>query len=98
MMLWDVVSGLHDNGWLEDDLPRAIPRLWKNSMVETKLANLSSLSLPEDFMGADTIPTELTRMGACQLLAFSGVDGGTSRYEGARWLYMALSDTALVSV
>lgn len=83
MMLWDVVSGLHDNGWQEDDLPRAIPRLWKNSMVEAQLANLSSLSLPEDFVAADTIPTELTRIGACQLLALSGVDGGTSRYEEA---------------
>lgn len=78
-ILWDVVSALHDNGWQEDDLPKAIPRLWKASMVETKLSNLSSLSLPEDFIAADTIPIQLTCMGPCEVAACSGTDGGSKR-------------------
>lgn len=78
-ILWDVVSTLHDSGWQEDGLPKAVPRLWKASAVESKLSNLSSLSLPEDFVAADTIPTELTRMGPCEVAASSGMEGGTTR-------------------
>lgn len=78
-VLWDVVGALHDGGWQEDDLPQSIPRLWKKPVVEEKLVNLSSLSLPEEVVAADTIPVELARMGACELAACSGVtDDGTS--------------------
>lgn len=78
-ILWDVVGALHDGGWQEDDLPQSIPRLWKKPVVEEKLVNLSSLSLPEEVVAADTIPVELTRMGACELAACSGItDDGTS--------------------
>ena len=80
-ILWDVVSALHDSGWHEDDLPKAIPRLWKASIVEPRLSNLSSLSLPEDFVAADTIPIELSSLGPCEIAAFSGADGGTKRCE-----------------
>lgn len=80
-ILWDVVSALHDSGWHEDDLPRAILRLWKASTIEPRLSNLSSLSLPEDFVAADTIPVELSSMGACEIAASPGVDVGTTRYE-----------------
>lgn len=80
-ILWDVVSALHDSGWHEDDLPRAVLRLWKTSTIEPRLSNLSSLSLPEDFVTADTIPVELTRMGPCEIASSPGVDVGTKRYE-----------------
>lgn len=82
-ILWDVVSALHDSGWQEDDLPKAIPRLWKSSLVEQELSNLSSLSLPEDLVGSDTIPKALTRMGPCEAAACSGMDVGSTRCEGA---------------
>lgn len=82
-ILWDVVSALHDSGWHEEDLPQSIPRLWKKPVVEEKLVNLSSLSLPEEVVAADTIPMELTRMGACELAACSGMtDDGTARCDG----------------
>lgn len=82
-ILWDVVSALHDSGWPEEDLPHSIPRLWKKPVVEEKLLNLSSLSLPEEVVAADTIPVELTRMGACELAACSGMtDDGTARCVG----------------
>lgn len=80
VILWDVVSTLHDGGWHEDDLPRAVPRLWKKSIVEPRLSNLSSLSLPEDFVAADTIPVELTSMGPCEVATSPGMDVGTTRY------------------
>lgn len=83
-ILWDVVSALHDKGWHEDDMPRAILRLWKTSTIEPRLSNLSSLSLPEDFVTADTIPVELTAMGPCEIASTSGVDVGTTRYEHYR--------------
>lgn len=82
--LWDVVSALHDSGWQEDDLPKAIPRLWKASIVEPRLSNLSSLSLPEDFVTADTIPVELASLGPCEIAAFSSADAGTKRCECVR--------------
>lgn len=82
-ILWDVVSALHDSGWHEDDLPKAIPRLWKASIVEPRLSNLSSLSLPEDFVAADTIPVELSSLGPCEIAAFSSADAGTKRCESA---------------
>lgn len=81
IMLWDVVSTLHDSGWHEDELPRAVPRLWKASTVESKLSNLSSLSLLEDFVAADTIPVYFTRMGPCEMIATAGDHGGSSRCE-----------------
>lgn len=81
-ILWDVVSALHDSGWHEDDLPRAILRLWKASTIEPRLSNLSSLSLPEDFVATDTIPVELTSMGPCEVASCPGVNVGTTRYEG----------------
>ena len=80
VVLWDVVSALHDSGWQEDDLPKAIPRLWKSPTIEPKLSTLSSLSLPEDFVTSDTIPQDLTRMNACEVLSHSGMGGGTTRY------------------
>ncbi|CAM9524584.1 unnamed protein product, partial [Laminaria digitata] len=87
-ILWDVVSALHDGGWNEDDLPKAIPRLWKASIVEPRLSNLSSLSLPEDFVAADTIPVELSSLGPCEIAAFSGSDGGTkSPADRTDWSY-----------
>lgn len=79
-ILWDVVSALHDSGWHEDDLPQAILRLWKVSTIEPRLSNLSSLSLPEDFVAADTIPVELTSLGPCEIATSPGVDVGTTRY------------------
>ncbi len=82
-ILWDVVSALHDSGWHEDDLPRTILRLWKASTIEPRLSNLSSLSLPEDFVATDTIPVELTSMGPCEVASCPGVDVGTTRYEGS---------------
>lgn len=78
-VLWDVVSTLHDNGWQEDDLPKAIPHLWKKPTFELKLSSLSSLSLPEDFVTADTIPPSLTRMSAYEITSHPGVKGGTTR-------------------
>lgn len=81
VILWEVVSTLHDSGWHEGDLPRAIPRLWKKSIVEPRLSNLSSLSLPEDFVTADTIPVELTSKGPCEIATSPGMDVGTTRYE-----------------
>lgn len=83
-ILWDVVSALHDGGWHEDDMPRAILRLWKTSTIEPRLSNLSSLSLPEDFVTADTIPVELTSMGPCEIASSPGVDVGTTRCAKAR--------------
>lgn len=80
-ILWDVVSALHDSGWHEDDMPRAILRLWKSSTIEPRLSNLSSLSLPEDFVTADTIPVELTSMGPCEISSSPGMDVGTTRCE-----------------
>ena len=80
-ILWDVVSTMHDSGWHEDDMPRAILRLWKTSTIKPRLSNLSSLSLPEDFVTADTIPVELTSMGPCEIASSPGVDVGTTRYE-----------------
>lgn len=80
-LLWDVVSALHDSGWHEDDLPRAILRLWKVSTIEPRLSNLSSLSLPEDFVAADTIPVELTSLGPCEVATRPGADVGTTRCE-----------------
>lgn len=80
-ILWDVVSALHDSGWHEDDLPHAILRLWKVSTIEPRLSNLSSLSLPEDFVAADTIPVELTSLGPCEFATSPGVDVGTTRCE-----------------
>lgn len=79
-ILWDVVSTLHDNGWQEDDLPKAIPRLSRKPTLELKLSSLSSLSLPEDFVTADTIPSNLTRMSAYEIASHPGVEGGTTRY------------------
>lgn len=83
-ILWDVVSTLHDSGWHEDDIPRAIPRLWKKSIVEPRLSNMSSLSLPEDFVTADTIPIEITKKGPCEVVTSPGMDVGTTRYEDAQ--------------
>lgn len=80
-ILWDVVSALHDSGWHEDNMPRAILRLWKTSTIEPRLSNLSSLSLPEDFVSGDTIPVELTSMGPCEIASSPGVDVGTTRYK-----------------
>lgn len=79
--LWELVSAIHDSGWHEDDLPRAVLRLWKKPMVEEKLANVSSLSLPDIVVAADTIPTGLTSKGPCEFAAYSGVDvgNGTTR-------------------
>lgn len=80
-ILWDVVSALHDSGWAEDGLPQSIVRLWKIPIIEEKLTNLSSLSLPEEVVASDTIPVELTNMGACELISCSGMtDDGTTRY------------------
>lgn len=87
-ILWDVVSALHDGGWHEDDMPRAILRLWKTSTIEPRLSNLSSLSLPEDFVTADTIPVELASMGPCEIASSPGVNVGTTRYEGIGCLTM----------
>lgn len=74
--LWDVVSAIHDNGWQEDDLPRAILRLWKKPIVEERLANVSSLSLPDVVVAADTISTELTTKGPYEFIACCGVNLG----------------------
>lgn len=86
-ILWEVVSALHDGGWNEDDLPRATPRVWKTPTAEPRLSNLSSLSLPEDFVTAETIPAELAGMGPCEIAACAGVDVGTTRWvrEGGIW-------------
>eukprot|EP00752_Nemacystus_decipiens_P006113 g5514.t1 len=87
-LLWDVVSALHDSGWHEDDMPRAILRLWKTSTIEPRLSNLSSLSLPEDFVTADTIPVELTSMGPCEIASSPGVHvGTTSPADRPDWSY-----------
>lgn len=85
-ILWEVVSALHDSGWNEDDLPRATPRVWKTPTAEPRLSNLSSLSLPDDFVTSDTIPAELTGMGPCEMAACAGVDVGTMRWvrEGGK--------------
>lgn len=90
-ILWDVVSALHDSGWHEDDLPRAILRLWKVATIEPRLSNLSSLSLPEDFFAADTIPVELTSLGPCEVVTSPGLDVGTTRCEYACCLDVKLS-------
>ncbi|CAM9491150.1 unnamed protein product, partial [Hapterophycus canaliculatus] len=88
LILWDVVSALHDSGWHDDDLPRAIPRLWKKSIVDPRLSNLSSLSLPEDFITPDTIPVELTSKGPCEIATSQGMDiGTTSPADRADWSY-----------
>ncbi|CAM9489980.1 unnamed protein product [Scytosiphon promiscuus] len=87
-VLWDVVSTLHDSGWHEDDSPRAIPRLWKKAIVEPRLSNLSSLSLPEDFVTADTIPVELTSKVPCEMATSPGMDvGTTSPADRPDWSY-----------
>lgn len=93
-ILWDVVSALHDSGWHEDDLPRAILRLWKVSTIEPRLSNLSSLSLPEDFVAADTIPVELTSLGPCEVATTPGVDVGTTRCADTCCLHVMLFSTA----
>ncbi|CBN78893.1 conserved unknown protein [Ectocarpus siliculosus] len=87
-ILWEVVSALHDSGWNEDDLPRATPRVWKTPTAEPRLSNLSSLSLPDDFVTSDTIPAELTGMGPCEMAACAGVDvGTTSPADRPDWSY-----------
>ncbi|CAM9745877.1 unnamed protein product, partial [Ectocarpus sp. 13 AM-2016] len=87
-ILWEVVSALHDSGWNEDDLPWATPRVWKTPTAEPRLSNLSSLSLPDDFVTSDTIPAELAGMGPCEMAACAGVGvGTTSPADRPDWSY-----------
>lgn len=97
-ILWDVVSALHDSGWHEDDMPRAILRLWKTSTIEPRLSNLSSLSLPEDFVTGDTIPVELTNMGPCEIASSPGLDVGTTRYEATHGLSLSCFSPRVASI
>ncbi|CAM9566946.1 unnamed protein product [Discosporangium mesarthrocarpum] len=88
-LLWDVISSLHDNNWLDDEHPEAITKLWKTSLIQEKLVNIHSVSLPEDAVTAETIPVELKRMGPFEMASGSkfGNCAATSPSDRLDWSF-----------
>ncbi|CAM9779171.1 unnamed protein product [Chrysoparadoxa australica] len=65
VQVWAVLSQIHDGGWQEEKRIAAIPR--PSEGVTEQLNSVSSLSLPDDIVGPETIPANLQRMGDVKL-------------------------------